>query len=100
MGDILLSSKKQSRFERMIERAISEEFDSDADVLVNSDGKVYVRAEGGQSDAADVMEDADALYEVLLDLDFSFESSSYELTDGGENESLVGASFYLERAGW
>lgn len=100
MGDILLSDKKQNRFEKMIERAISNEFDVECSVLVQSNGRVYIR--GGEREVdvpSEIVGRDDEVYEVLSGLEFEFEASSYELTDG-EEEALVGASFYLKRDGW
>lgn len=100
MSDILLSSEKQSHFERVFERVIREEFDEEADVLVRSNGRVFVRAKGSKSLSADVVQgdSYEDLLDALQDAELEFRQSSYQITDGGE--SLVGASFYLRREGW
>lgn len=101
MGDILLSSKKQGRFEEMIERKLRDEFGAEADVTVHSGGKVYIRAAGTAHKTAPVLRNhGDEVYDVLSSIDFSFESSPYTITDGAEDSSLAGAVFYIQRDGW
>lgn len=100
MSDMLLTKDKQNRFEEMIERKISEEFDEDAHVLVQSNGRVYIREEKDSPEAADVIENESELFSALSELDFTIDSSPYKITDDNDDISLVGASFYLQRDGW
>lgn len=101
MRDILLSSKKQGRFEEMIERELRDEFGSETYVTVQSDGKVFIRATGTQYKTPPVLlNHGDEVYDALSSLDFSFESSPYTITDGAEDDELIGAVFYIQRDGW
>lgn len=93
MSELLLSSEKRSRFETMIERAIREEFDERTDVLIESDGRLIIRAEGSDSKAAEATKRQSELYLVLSELDFEFGQSSYRLAS-------TGYGLYLERDGW
>jgi len=101
MSEILLSSKKQSRFEELIERAIFDEFDEPVDVSVKSNGKIYIREEQSSYQSANcVVDKPDELYSLLSDLNFEYKKSTYVLDDGSEDPNLSGATFYLQRDGW
>lgn len=92
--DMLLSTDKVNKFERMISRTIEEEFDTSVDVLVNTNGRIFVREEGSDTEAATVVsEQYEEVFDALSDLSFS----EYKLVD---EEELIGASFYLKRDGW
>lgn len=99
MSDLLLSSEKRARFEEMMERAIEAEFDGDADVLVRSNGRVFVREAGSTASVAGViLEDEQAVFDALRELEYEYEQSQYRLVADGEK--TTGASFALERDGW
>lgn len=94
--DMLLPTQKANKFEQMIDRTIEEEFGASVDVLVKTTGRIFVREEGSSSEAASVLNNRyDEVLEELSTLSFS----EYELVDG-EEDNLVGASFYLKRDGW
>lgn len=98
MSDMLLSIEKQNKFERMIERAITEEFNESVDVLVKSDGSVFVWKEDSDIEASEsVVSNKSDVFSVLSDIDFECQASEYQLVS---DESVVGCSFELERAGW
>jgi hypothetical protein len=84
----------------MVQRVVKDEFGEDVDVLVQSNGRVFIRESDSSYDSPDcIVEDKEALYEALRDVEFEFEQSSYVLTDG-EEQDLIGATFYLHRDGW
>lgn len=98
--EILLSTEKVNKFERMISRAVEERFGVEVNVTVKTNGRVYVRAADSRSDAAVVVQEQyGEVLDVVSELDLSEGASSYELVDG-DNEGLIGASFYLKRSGW
>lgn len=99
MSDLLLTQEKTGKFETMIENEIQTEFEIDADVTVNTNGKVHIREKGSDYKASSVVQNQyDELFDSLSGLDF-WTSSSYEIITG-EDETLAGASFYIVRDGW